>query len=91
MNWKQNWNDRLNDEFQNCEWDEVKVLLKNAYMKAIADKDGRDEYTHLVMFNLRMLAKYGIEKITFNQWKSFKAYIRVENEIIEDKQIEKLF
>ena len=65
--------------------------MKDAYMKAIADKAGRDEYTHLVMFNLRMLAKHGIEKITFNQWKSFKAYIRVENEIIEDKEIEKLF
>jgi hypothetical protein len=91
MSWKTEWENRLYENFQNCEWDEVRQLLKDSYTKAIEDKNGNNEYTHLVMFNLRMLAKHGIEKITFNQWKSFKAYTRVENEITEDKQIEKLF
>jgi hypothetical protein len=91
MNWKKDWETKLWDEFQDCEWDEIRDLIQTAYKKAIGDKDGKHEYTHLVMFNLRMLAKHGIEKITFKQWKSFRAYIRIENEIIEDKQIEKLF
>ena len=91
MSWKKDWENKLYNEFQNCDWDEIRELLKQSYNKAIEDIDGKHEYTHLVMFNLRMLAKYGIEKITFSQWKSFKAYTSIENVVNEDKEIQQLF
>lgn len=91
MSYKKDWEEQIFNEFQECEWDEIRQLLKNAYTKASNDLNGEHEYTHLVMFNLRMLAKYGIEKITFAQWKSFRAYTRIENKIPTDIEIQKLF
>jgi hypothetical protein len=91
MNYKKDWEDKKYKEYQNCDLNEVQQLLKEAYAKAIADKDGKHQYTHLVIFNLRMLAKYGIDKMTFNQWKSFRAYTSITNEIIKDEEIQTLW
>lgn len=75
MNWKKNWEDKLWDEFQECTWEALQQLLKDAYAYSKTDVDYKNEYTHLIIFNLKMLAEYGIDKITFKQWKSFRAYV----------------
>jgi hypothetical protein len=75
MNWQKQWDDKLATEYQECSWDEVQQLLKDAYKIALNDKSYQHQYTHLILFNLQLLAEYGIEKISFKQWKSFRAYV----------------
>lgn len=89
MNWKKQWEDKLWDEFQNCSWEELQKLLKDAYDIASKDIEYTNEYTHLILFNLQMLAEYGIDKISFKQWKSFRAYVNTEKR--KDIKIEDLF
>jgi hypothetical protein len=88
-NWKRNWEDKLNDEFQNCSWEELEQLLKDSYEIALLDKEYQHQYTHLILHNLKLLAEYGIEKITFKQWKSFRAYVHEVKR--KDIKIENLF
>lgn len=89
MNWKKEWEDKLWDEFQDCSWEELKQLLKDAYDIASKDVEYTNEYTHLILFNLQMLAEYGIDKISFKQWKSFRAYVHTEKR--KNIKIESLF
>jgi hypothetical protein len=89
MDWKKNWEEKLNDEFQNCSWEELQQLLKDAYDIALKDASYEHQYTHLIIHNLKLLAEYGIEKITFKQWKSFRAYVHDVKR--KDIQIESLF
>lgn len=94
MNWKKDWDNKLWNEFQECTWEELQLLLKDAYDYAKFDSSYKNEYTHLILFNLQMLAEYGIDKISFKQWKSFRAYVssfRKESISIDDlfKNLEK--
>jgi len=87
MNWKKDWEDKLSNEFQECTWEELQQLLKDAYDIALVDRNYNHQYTHLILHNLKLLAEYGIEKITFRQWKSFRAYVhdvKRQNIKIED-------
>ena len=75
MNWEKQWDDKLATEYQECSWDEVQQLLKDAYTITLDDKKYEHQYTHLILHNLKLLSEYGIENITFRQWKSFRAYV----------------
>jgi hypothetical protein len=75
MNWKRDWEEKLLTEYKECSWDSIEELLKDAYEIAKKDINFEHQYTHLVLFNLQLLAEYGIEKISFPQWKSFRAYV----------------
>ena len=75
MNYKKEWDDKLYKEYQECSWDSVKELCKQAHKLALEDTEYKREYTHLVLFNLQMLANTSLDKITFKQWKSFRAYV----------------
>ena len=75
MNWKRDWEEKLFDEYQNCSWESIQELLKDSYEIAKSDIQFKHQYTHLILFNLQSLAEYGIEKISFKQWKSFRAYV----------------
>lgn len=89
MNWKTNWEEKLLNEFQSCSWDSVEELLKDSYKIALSDVNYEHQYTHLILFNLKQLAEYGIEKISFKQWKSFRAYVQDAKR--KDINIEDLF
>lgn len=75
MNWKRDWEEKLSKEFHECSWDDVEQLLKDAYEIAKKDTEFEHQYTHLILFNLQSLAEYGMDKISFKQWKSFRAYV----------------
>lgn len=80
-----NWESNIQDEFDNCSYQSIKKLLSDAYELALEDADCEKQYTHLVMHNLQLIAKEGIESITFRQWKSFRAYVKVNSKpIISD-------
>ncbi len=89
MNWKNDWEEKLFNEYHDCSWDSIKELLKDAYEIAKMDIEFEHQYTHLILFNLQLLAEYGIEKISFKQWKSFRAYVHDVKR--KDIQIESLF
>lgn len=87
MNWKKDWEEKLSTEFHEVSWNDIEQLLKDAYEIAKEDIEYKNEYTHLILFNLQLLAEYGIEKISFKQWKSFRAYVhqvKRQNIKIED-------
>ncbi len=63
MDWKKNWEEKLNDEFQNCSWEELQQLLKDAYDIALKDASYEHQYTHLIIHNLKLLAEYGIAQV----------------------------
>ena len=75
MNWKKECEEKLFNEYQDCSWDSIEELLKAAYDIAKKDIEFEHQYTHLILFNLQLLVEYGIEKISFKQWKSFRAYV----------------
>jgi hypothetical protein len=79
------WEYKMQDEFDNCSYQSIKKLLSDAYELALEDTDCEKQYTHLVLHNLQLIAKEGIESITFRQWKSFRAYVKVNSKpIIND-------
>ena len=83
----ESWEDRLYKEYQQCSWDSIQQLCKEVYQIALEDKNYENQYTHLVLFNLKFLSQYGIKKISFKQWKSFRAYAhsnRMKNANIDD-------
>jgi hypothetical protein len=87
MNWKNDWEEKLLTEYKECSWNSIEELLKDAYEIAKKDIDFKHQYTHLILFNLQLLAEYGIQKISFKQWKSFRAYVhdvKRQNIKIED-------
>ena len=89
MNWKRDWEEKLFNEYQDCSWKSIEELLKDAYDIAKKDINFEHQYTHLILFNLQLLAEYGIQKISFKQWKSFRAYVHEVKR--KDIKIEDLF
>lgn len=87
--YKENWEDRLIREYQASTLEELRELLKDAYDIALDDNNYENQYTHLVLFNLKFLSQYGIEKISFKQWKSFRAYVHSNK--MKNANIENLF
>lgn len=73
---REEWLKKLNDEFQSQTWEQITVLMKNAYYLANMDTEYNNEYTKLVLDNLKIISNKEPMEITFKQWKSFRAYVK---------------
>jgi hypothetical protein len=78
------WESKIQDEFDNSNYQTIKQLMSDVYQLALEDSLCEKQYTHLVLHNLQLIAKNGIESITFRQWKSFRAYYKSNSKPIID-------
>lgn len=72
---KSDWEAKIKKEWDSLEFEkDILPLLQVCHQIAIADVDMEMPYTDVVLKNLGIITNKPDMSVSFNQWKSFRAY-----------------